>query len=140
VTAPHATVAPPPAEAGRLNRPGRAVIALAELVCAGFAVWGAFWAWPRGFATITTVISNGTELDSQRISGNWLAAAIGFGTLAGVLVLDSLRQLLLAVRAKPKRARRRTAPEPMAVTGSESAGLDAGPEAGAEDAKVTGDD
>ncbi|HEY0452229.1 hypothetical protein [Actinophytocola sp.] len=109
MTAPQATeelVAPPPTEPGRLHRPARALVALVELLAAGGLVWLAFWAWPRGFSTITTVVGNGTELESTRIYGNWLGAAIGFGTLAALLVLDALRQVVLAVRARPKRAKR----------------------------------
>ncbi len=109
MTAPQAAeelAALPPTEPPRLHRPVRAVVALVELLAAGAAVWGAFWAWPHGFATITTVLSDGTALDSQRTYGNWLAAAIGFGTLAALLVVDAVRQVLLAVRARPKRVKR----------------------------------
>ena len=100
-------VAPPPTEPARLHRPVRGLVALAELLVAAVAVWGAFWAWPRGFATITTVISDGTALESERVLGNWLAAAIAFGTIAALLVVDATRQLLLATRVRPRRARRR---------------------------------
>lgn len=112
MTAPQATeelVAPPTTEPGRLHRPARAVVALVELLAAGLAVVGAFWAWPRGFATISTVVGDGTTLESERVLGNWLAAAIAFGTIAAVLVLDAVRQLLLAVRIRPRRGRRRGA-------------------------------
>jgi hypothetical protein len=113
VTAPQATdevVAPPPTEPARLHRPGRLIVALAELVVAGLAVWGAFWAWPQAFATISETITDGVVLDSQRIYGNWIAAAVGFGTLAALLVVDAVRQTLLAVRARPRRERRSAAP------------------------------
>jgi hypothetical protein len=109
VTAPQATdevVAPPPTEPARLHRPGRAIVALAELVVAGLAVWGAFWAWPQAFATISEPITEGVVLDSQRVYGNWIAAAVGFGTLAALLVVDAVRQSLLAVRARPRRERK----------------------------------
>ncbi|MPZ84142.1 MAG: hypothetical protein GEV28_28585 [Actinophytocola sp.] len=109
MTAPQATeelVAPPPTERSRLHRPWRALVALVELLVAGGLVLLAFWAWPRGFATITTVVGDGTELVSTRIYGNWLGGAIGFGTVAALLVLDALRQVVLAVRTRPKRAKR----------------------------------
>jgi hypothetical protein len=108
MTAPQATdevVAPPPTEPGALHRPFRAVVAFVELLAAGAALWGAFLVWPRGFATITTVIGQGTVLESQRVYGNWLAAAVGLGTLAALLVVDAVRQLLLAVRVRPRRRR-----------------------------------
>lgn len=107
MTAPQATeqpVAPPATEPG-LHRPWRAAVALAEVLVAGLAVWGAVWAWPHGFASITAVI-DGVTLESERVYGNWLAAAIGFGTVAAVLVLDALRQVLLAARARPGRGKK----------------------------------
>lgn len=117
MTAPQATdevVAPPPTEPARLHRPVRAVVALVELVVAGLAVWGAFWAWPQAFVTISTPITDGVVLDSQRVFGNWIATAVGFGTLAALLVVDAVRQLLLAVRTRPRRARKGAAPAPAA--------------------------
>jgi hypothetical protein len=109
VTAPQAAdevVAPPPTEPARLHRPRRAIVAVVELLVAGGLVAAAFWAWPKGFATITTVAQDGREVIAERIYGNWLAAAIGFGTAAGLLVVDSVRQLVLAVRARPMHVKR----------------------------------
>jgi hypothetical protein len=146
VTAPQATeavVAPPPTVPPRLHTPGRALVALAELLVAGAAVWAAFWAWPRGFATITTVIADGTALDSQRIYGNWLAAAIGFGLIAALLVVDATRQVLLAVRTKPRRAKRRKAADttPEAAPDEPDASPDPVAASGtASDTRVSGDD
>jgi hypothetical protein len=111
VTAPQAAdevITQPPIEPAGLHRPVRAVVALVELLAAAAAVWGAFWAWPHGFATITTVVGDGTVLESQRTYGNWLGAAVGFGTLAALLAIDAVRQVLLAVWARPKRDRSST--------------------------------
>lgn len=135
MSAPQATdqlAAPPSIEPDRLHRPVRAVVAIVELVVAGFAVWGAFWAWPRGFATITTTISDGTELDSERVLGNWLAFAIAFGTLAALLVLDAVRQLVLATRVRPK------ARKPVEEPAPEEPGKSGGDTV--SDTKVTGED
>jgi hypothetical protein len=44
-------------------------------------------------------------LESTRWSGSWMSLAILLGTVAGVLVLDAVRQLLLAVRARPSRGK-----------------------------------
>jgi hypothetical protein len=146
VTAPQATetvVAPPPTVPARLHRPGRALVALAELLVAGAAVWAAFWAWPRGFATITTVIADGTALDSQRVYGNWLAAAIGFGLIAALLLVDATRQVLLAVRTKPRRAKKRKAADttPEETADEPDASADAVAASGtASDTRVSGDD
>lgn len=106
MTAPEATeelVAPPPTEPAQLNHPWRALVALAELLVAGGAVWAAFYCWPRGVATITERYPDGLELVSTRFVGSWMAAAIGLGTLAAILVLDALRQTVLAARTRPRR-------------------------------------
>jgi hypothetical protein len=95
-------VLPPPVEPDRLHRPRRAIVAVVELLVAGGAVVAAFWAWPKGFATIVTVAGDGTRLLSERTYGNWLGGAIGFGALAALLVLDAIRQLVLAVRVRPR--------------------------------------
>lgn len=94
-------VAPPPTETRGLNRPWRAVVALVEVAVAAGAVWAAFWAWPRGVVTISMTV-DGTVLDSTRFVGSWMAAAIGFGTVAALLVVDAIRQTTLAVRARPR--------------------------------------
>lgn len=96
-------VAPPPTEPGRLNNPWRALIALGELLLAGVALWFAFDLWPRGVAKIVTTLSDGLVLESTRWIGSWMAAAIGLGTVAALLVLDAIRQIALAVRTRPKR-------------------------------------
>jgi hypothetical protein len=109
VTAPQAAeelVAPPPTEPARLHRPARAAVASAELLAAaGLVAAAVLWAWPNGFATIVTVARDDTELTSEAISGNWLAAAIGLGALAALLLVDAVRQVVLAVRTRPRRKR-----------------------------------
>jgi hypothetical protein len=94
-----------PAQRARLNQPRRALVAVAELLVAAAAVWVAFRVWPRGVTTITLVGDDGTRQEVTRLVGSWLAAAVGLGTLASLLVLDALRQVLLAVRARPRRGR-----------------------------------
>ena len=98
-------VAPPPTEAGRLNKPARALVALAELVLAGVAVWFAFDVWPHGVAKVVEDYGNGIVLESTRWVGSWMSLAILLGTVAAVLVVDAVRQIALAVRARPKRGR-----------------------------------
>jgi len=98
-------VAPPPTEPGRLNQPWRAFVALAELVVAGVAVWFAFDFWPRGVAKIVEHEPNGIVFESTRWIGSWMSLAILLGTVAAVLVVDAVRQVALAVRARPKRGR-----------------------------------
>jgi hypothetical protein len=96
-------VAPPPAEPGRLNKPWRALVALVELVLAAVAVWFAFDLWPRGVAKIVERYPDDIVLESSRWVGSWMATAIVLGTVATLLVLDAVRQVLLAVRARPRR-------------------------------------
>jgi hypothetical protein len=96
-------VAPPPTEPGTLNKPVRAFVALGELVLAAVAVWFAFDLWPRGIATIVERYPDGIVLESTRWVGSWMSLAILLGTVAAVLVVDAVRQVLLAMRARPSR-------------------------------------
>ena len=89
-----------------LHKPWRALVAVVELVVAGGAIWAAYWCWPRGVATVTLVLDDGTRLVSTRYFGNWMALAILLGTVAALLVLDAVRQLLLAIRARPRSLRK----------------------------------
>jgi hypothetical protein len=93
---PEARLSPPPVRSG-LHRPWRALVALAELIGAAAAIWGAFACWDRGISTVVLVQSG----ESVRHHGGWLALAILLGTVAAVLVLDAVRQLVLAIRARP---------------------------------------
>lgn len=95
---PAADLIRPPGPPGS-RRTLRLLLAAVELVVAGVAVWAAFWCWPRGIATITLVLDDGTRLVSTRYYGNWMAAAIGLGILAALLVLDAVRRLLTVARA-----------------------------------------
>ena len=96
-------VAPPPTEPGRLNKPWRALVALVELLLAGVAVWFAFDLWPRGVAKIVEHYPDGIVLESTRYVGSWMAAAIGLGTVGALLVVDAVRQVILATGTRPKR-------------------------------------
>lgn len=98
-------VAPPPTEPGRLNKPWRAFVALGELVAAAVALWFAFDVWPRGVAKIVEHYPDGIVLESTRWVGSWMALAIVLGTVAALLALDAVRQVVLAVRARPKRGK-----------------------------------
>ncbi|WP_260479109.1 hypothetical protein [Kibdelosporangium aridum] len=91
----------PPVRA-KLNQPKRALVAAAEVLVAAGLIWLAFYLWPKGVATITTVLDDGRTLVSHRYYGHWMSLAIFSGTVAGVLVVDAIRQLVLAARARPK--------------------------------------
>ncbi|MBP2322331.1 hypothetical protein JOF56_002716 [Kibdelosporangium banguiense] len=95
----------PPVRA-KLNQPRRAFVALAEVLVAAALIWLAFWLWPHAIAPISTVLADGRPpYVSHRYYGNWMALSILSGTVAGVLVVDAVRQLMLAARARPKHAR-----------------------------------
>lgn len=93
-------------EQARLNQPVRAVVALVEVLLAAVAVWGAFRLWGAGVHTVVVRLTDGTVLTSTRWIGSWMAGAIGLGALAGLLVLDAVREVLLAVRVKRRRKSR----------------------------------
>lgn len=94
----------PPVRA-KLNQPRRAFVALAEVVLAAGLIGLALWLWPKAIATISTVLDEGRPpYVSHRYYGNWMALAILCGTVAGVLLVDAVRQLMLAARARPKHA------------------------------------
>src|SRR5919197_6021490 len=95
----------PPVDRRGLNQPWRGLVAFGELVAAALVLWAAFWCWSKADSTIVLVLGDGTRLESTRSLGHWMAAAIGLGTVSGVLVLDAVRQTVLAVRTRPKRAK-----------------------------------
>jgi hypothetical protein len=94
------------ANPAELHRPGRAVVAVVEVVLAGLAVWGAFACWSAGIATMSMALNDGTNLVSTRYEGNWMAGAIGLGTLAALLLVDAVREVLLATRAPHRKHRK----------------------------------
>lgn len=97
----------PPVRA-RLNQPRRALVAVAELAVGAALVWLAFWLWPKGITTITQVLDNNRPpLVSHRYYGHWLSLAVLSGTVAAVLLVDAMRQLVLAARARPRAKGRR---------------------------------
>ncbi|OXM74067.1 MULTISPECIES: hypothetical protein [Amycolatopsis] len=93
-------------EQPRLNQPVRAVVALAEVLLAAVAVWGAFQLWPHGVHTVAVTLTDGTVLTSTRWIGSWMAGAIGLGVVAGILLADAVREILLATRVKRRRKSR----------------------------------
>ncbi|WIY03938.1 hypothetical protein QRX60_08825 [Amycolatopsis mongoliensis] len=93
----------PPEEPGpraRLHKPWRTLVAVVEVVLAVAAGWAAYALWHGGAATVVTHTDDGAALESHRYFGGMLAAAIGLGTVAVLLLVDAIRQLSLAVRAR----------------------------------------
>ncbi|WP_205215123.1 hypothetical protein [Amycolatopsis albispora] len=95
----------PPTTPQRLHRPWRAIVAAAELVLAAVAVWLATLAWDASLSTVRVQASDGAELTSYHYAGNWVLAAIVLGVTATLLVVDAVRQFLLAARARPRKPR-----------------------------------
>ncbi len=89
----------------RLNQPYRAFVAIGELLLATAAVIVAVLCWHRGIATMITPLGNGRPpLVSTMFHGSWQSGAIGLVLVAGLLLLDALRQVLLATRTRQRPA------------------------------------
>ncbi|GGU29851.1 hypothetical protein GCM10010178_22700 [Lentzea flava] len=96
-------VAPPAGPS--LHQPKRWLIAAGEVVAIVLLVWLAVWAWNRGVVKLAYPILEGHEpFISTRYHGNWLGTAVGAFTLAVILALDAVRQVVLAVRTRPQKA------------------------------------
>ncbi|MGI5504289.1 hypothetical protein [Lentzea sp. CA-135723] len=91
----------PPAEPG-LHQPKRGLIAAGEIVAVVLLVILAIWCWNRGVVRLEYPIDGRDPLISTRYHGNWLGTSIAAATLAVVLVLDAVRQIMLAVRTRPQ--------------------------------------
>ncbi|TQJ03341.1 hypothetical protein [Amycolatopsis cihanbeyliensis] len=91
---------------GPLHQPWRALVALLELVLAALAAWAATACWSSAISTVTTRLPDGTELTSTHYSGDWVGGAVGLATLAAILLVDALRQSLLAVRTRRRKHRK----------------------------------
>ncbi|MER7012305.1 hypothetical protein ABT324_12855 [Saccharopolyspora sp. NPDC000359] len=85
---------------GRLHQPWRAAVAGIELVVAVALVAVGWWAWQHGTVTIYLPGPQGAIDVVTRSIGSWLAAAVAAGTVAGLLLLDAIRQVTLALRAR----------------------------------------
>ncbi len=103
------TTQPPatPSHIGRLdglNQPWRAFLAIGEVVLAAVAVVVGIWCWHRGIVPIVTPTGAGTPpLVSVVFYGDWMSSAIGLCALAALLLLDALRQTVLAMRTRRRR-------------------------------------
>jgi hypothetical protein len=90
-----------PAE--RLHQPWRASIAAAEVLFALLLVFSAWWAWRSATVSIELPAQEGVTGVVTRMVGSWVMAAVGTVTLAGLLLLDAFRQLMLALRTRRRR-------------------------------------
>ncbi|GAB2656631.1 hypothetical protein GCM10027271_13940 [Saccharopolyspora gloriosae] len=88
-----------------LAQPWRAAVAAAELVLVAALVVLAWWCWGRAQLAVEVSGATGVPVRSTRIFGDWAALGIAAPTLAAVLFVDAVRQLMLAwaVRRRPRR-------------------------------------
>lgn len=85
----------------RLNQPWRAWVALGEIVVAAAAVLVGIKLWGVGVTTMVTPLANGQPpLVSTIYYGNWMAFGIGMVVIAGLLLLDAIREVTLAIRTR----------------------------------------
>ncbi|WP_433870383.1 hypothetical protein [Saccharopolyspora sp. CA-218241] len=89
-------------ERSGVHQPWRTAIAAVELLIAlGLAVT-AWWAWGRGIVPIYLPGPGGATDVVTRSVGSWLATAIAAGGVGALLVLDAIRQLVLAIRVRDR--------------------------------------
>jgi hypothetical protein len=101
---PDATEPAPPAPIP-IHQPARGLVALAEIVVAVALCFAAAWAWRHASIPYELPASQNPAVPRtvDRWSGPWVAVAFGLATLAGGLVLDAARQLMLASRVSRRR-------------------------------------
>lgn len=87
----------------RLHQPWRVAVAALELLLAAGAVWLAFVLWADGVTVIPATDLNGAPVELSHYHGDVIALAVGVGLIAVLLVVDAVRQLLLGLRARPRK-------------------------------------
>lgn len=97
---PDATEPADPRLPAPIHQPARGLVAFAEVALAVALCFAAAWAWSRASIPYELPTSQNPAMPRtvDRWSGPWVAAAFGLVALAGALVLDAVRQLVLAIR------------------------------------------
>lgn len=99
----------------RLHQPWRFAVAAGEAVVAALAVVFALVLWRQGVTHMVTPLGGGRPpLVSTIFYGNWMSYAIALVTVAAFLVLDGIREVLLAARTRnrPQPPEQTVAPPP----------------------------
>ncbi|OLR91164.1 hypothetical protein [Actinokineospora bangkokensis] len=82
------------------HQPWRGVVAGVEaLVVVGLGVV-AWWLWDRG-TPLSSPVEGRPDLLFHGFDGPWVAGAVGAAALAGLVLVDAVRQAVLAVRTRP---------------------------------------
>jgi hypothetical protein len=91
-----------------IHQPARGLVALVEIVLAVALCLAAAWAWRSASIPYELPTSENPAVPRtvDRWSGPWVAAAFGLATLAGGLMIDAARQLMLAIRVSQRRPSR----------------------------------
>lgn len=97
----HPTTTSSGERSARLHQPWRVVVAALELVAAVLLTLGACWAWRQAIVPIELPQLGGRTV--TRMLGHWIVSSFVLATVAGLLVLDAVRQLVLASRTRPGR-------------------------------------
>lgn len=92
----------PPDPDARLHQPWRRYVALGESALVAALSYGTWWLWHRGVVTTTLAMHSGPAQSVDRYLGQWLLLAIACATLAGVVLIDCVRQLLLSWPVRPR--------------------------------------
>lgn len=71
------------------------LVAVVEVLAVVVLGWLAWWCWQRG-----VIITEHDDVTLRRIEGRWWAVATGAATLAGILMLDALRQVMPLVHPR----------------------------------------
>jgi hypothetical protein len=87
-----------------LHQPKRALIAAGEVVAVVLLAFVAHWCWQRGVVRLSYPVDNGAPLTSTRYHGNWIGGSMALVTVAAILLLDVIRQAVLAVRTRPRKS------------------------------------
>ena len=100
------TAADAPEPRGGLAQPWRAAVAAGEVLLVVALLAAAWWCWQRAQAVVDVPGATGLPMTSTRWSGSWVALAIAAPALGGVLLVDAVRQLVLAWAVRRSRAAR----------------------------------
>ena len=94
-----------PAGPPQLNQPLRAVVAVAEVLLFVGLMLVTVWAWGNATVQVPLPPSDNPAIPpvASSTDGRWMAAAVGMALLGGLLLLDAVRQTLLAVRTGGRR-------------------------------------